>query len=118
MAKYAALIYNPTGLDPHGSPEIMAAYGGFIGNAGQAGVLAGGEPLAGVDLATTITVANGEGGGVLTSDGPAVETGTDELAGFFMLDCNNLDDAITWAARIPSAWLGGKIELRPIVEDD
>ena len=116
MAKYAALIYNPQGLDPHGTPEIMEAYGSFIGRANEAKVLAGGEPLAGTDTATTVSVIGGEGGDVRVADGPA-GGGVEELAGFFMLDCDDLDDAVKWGSRIPSAWLGGKIELRPIVTD-
>ena len=114
MAKYAALIYNPTGLDPHGSPTIMAAYGAFIGRATESGVLAGGEPLAGTDAATTVTVSGGEGGEVATVEGPAT-TSTNELAGFFVLDCEHLDDAIKWGSQIPSAWRGGHVELRPVI---
>jgi len=114
MAKFAALIYNPAGLDPHGSAEIMEAYGAFIGRATDAGVLAGGEPLAGTDAATTLSVTGGEGGEVATVEGPA-PTSTNELAGFFVLDCEHFDDAVKWGSQIPSAWLGGHIELRPVV---
>ncbi len=116
MAKYAALIYNPQGLDPHGSPEIMEAYGSFIGRATEAGVLAGGEPLAATHTATTVSVTGGAGGDIATVDGP-VAAGAEDLAGFFLLDCDDLDDAVKWGSQIPSAWLGGKIELRPVLSD-
>ena len=116
MTRYAALIYNPTGLEPHADPDIMAAYGAFIGRAGEAGVLGGGEPLAAASSATTVSVDGGEGGTVSTTEGPA-GGGDRELAGFFVLDCDDLDEAVRWGAQIPSAWLGGRIELRPVVAD-
>lgn len=51
---------------------------------------------------------------VATVDGPATAS-TNELAGFFVLDCEHLDDAVKWSSQIPSAWLGGHIELRPVI---
>jgi hypothetical protein len=56
-------------------------------------------------------VRNGE---TLTTDGPFAET-KEQLAGYFLVDCKNLDEAIDVASRIPGA-KDGSIEVRPIWE--
>jgi hypothetical protein len=53
-------------------------------------------------------------GKTLTTDGPFAET-KEQLGGFYLLDCKDLDQAIHWAAKIPNA-LDGAIEIRPVVE--
>ncbi|HCT76862.1 MAG TPA: transcription initiation protein [Micromonosporaceae bacterium] len=63
--------------------------------------------------ATTVRVRNGE---VLLTDGPFVET-KEQMAGFDIIECADLDEAIEVAAKHPMAW-GGMIELRPFWEDD
>jgi hypothetical protein len=115
MPKYAALIYNPRDLNGHENPAILAEYGEFMALATAAGVLVTGEPLEDVRTATTVQVAGGRKGGKVTmTDGPFAET-KEILAGFFLLECPDLDDALRWAAQIPGAWYG-KIEVRPIAE--
>jgi hypothetical protein len=64
-------------------------------------------------VATAVRVRNKE---ILLTDGPYIET-KDLLAGFDVLECADLDEAIEVAARHPMAW-GGVIELRPFWEDD
>ncbi len=114
MSTYAALIYNPQGLDGHADPDIVAEYHEFIERASAAGVLRGGHPLHGTETATTVTVAGGSpGGDVTTTDGPFAET-KEILAGFFLLECDDLDAALGWAEQIPGAW-HGKVEVRPVV---
>ena len=54
-------------------------------------------------------------GSTLTTDGPFAET-KEGLGGFFLLEADNLDDAIAMAARIPAARMGGAVEVRPLVE--
>jgi hypothetical protein len=61
--------------------------------------------------AKTVRVRNGE---TIISDGPFAET-KEQLGGFFLLECDDLDQAIGLAAKIPSAETGS-VELRPIVE--
>ena len=63
--------------------------------------------------ATTVRV---NGGKPLVTDGPFAET-KEQLAGYYILDCEDLDEAIAWAARIPTACKGGEgcIEIRPIM---
>jgi hypothetical protein len=65
----------------------------------------------------TATTVRLEAGKVLATDGPFAET-KEQLAGYYVLDCIDLDEAIYWAGRIPSTCGGaqGSIEIRQIVE--
>lgn len=75
------------------------------------GKFVAGHALHPVDTATTLRVRNGE---VLVSDGPFAET-KEQLAGFYLLDARDLNEALQLAGNIPPARLGS-IELRPIRE--
>lgn len=90
---------------------VLAAYAQFNRDAKAAGVYLGGEPLQPIATATTVQVRNGE---TLTSDGPFAET-KEQVAGYYLLDCRDLDEALSWAARIPAA-RHGSVEVRPIME--
>jgi len=79
---------------------------------GQADGVQPGMRLAEPTTATTVRVENGE---TLTTDGPFVAT-KEALGGYLVFEADDLDAAIELAARIPSARLGGAIEVRPIVE--
>ena len=68
-----------------------------------------GDRLRGVDDATTVRVRDRE---VLVSDGPFAET-KEQIAGYDVIDCADLDEAIEVASKHPTAWLG-TIEVRPI----
>ena len=68
----------------------------------------GTQPVA---TATTVQV---RGGQVLTTDGPFAET-KEQLGGFYILECKDLDEALEYAARIPTA-KHGSIEVRPVLE--
>lgn len=113
MPQYAAIIYSQD-LDwmapEHG--EIMGDYGAF-GEAAAA-IIRGGAALYPTATATTVRVKGGKGGDVVTSDGPYAET-KEILSGFYLLECADLDEAISWAAQIPGAWDGG-VEVRPVIE--
>jgi hypothetical protein len=117
MPQYLALIYGPADQQANAPDEydqtVTADYMAFGDAAGAAGVLAGGNALQSTDTATTVSVLGGKGGEVVTTDGPFAET-KEVLAGYYLLDCADLDEAIRWAAQIPGAWLG-KVELRPVV---
>jgi len=115
MTLYAALLYYPqdrywTDLDhAQHAPDFRE----FAEQASAADVLRpGGMPLRPSGTATTITVDGGKGGDVLVTDGPYAEA-KEVLGGFFLIEADDLDEAIRWAAQIPTAWLG-KVELRPI----
>ncbi|MEP7156168.1 MAG: YciI family protein [Betaproteobacteria bacterium] len=92
--------------------DTLAAYGRFSQELVTAGVLIGGSELAPVSTATTVRVRNGK---ALTTDGPFAET-KEQLGGYYLIDVPNLDEAIKWAAKIPSA-LDGSIEIRPQTEN-
>ncbi|CAN7683665.1 YciI family protein [Pseudoduganella sp. LjRoot289] len=91
--------------------EVMQAYGAYTKELGAAGVLRGGSELAPVHTATTVRV---RGGNIACTDGPFAET-KEQLGGYYLLDCANLDDAIKWAAKCPSATIGS-IEVRPLIK--
>jgi hypothetical protein len=68
--------------------------------------------LQGVEQATTVQVKDGS---TIVTDGPFAET-KETLGGYYLIEADSLDDATEIAARIPSARLGGKIEVRPVTE--
>jgi hypothetical protein len=86
-------------------------YAEFGKTMAERGVLQGGERLRSVNDATTVRVRAGE---VLTTDGPFAET-KEQLAGYYLVDCKDLDEAIEVASKIPGARTGS-IEVRPIWE--
>jgi hypothetical protein len=111
--KYMLLIYvDPKAAPQDGSDEQRAEYEGY-GTFSQdlvgAGAMVGGDPLHGPDTATTVRVRKGE---TLASDGPFAET-REHLAGYYIIDVADLDAAIAWAAKIPSA-RHSAIEVRPV----
>jgi len=65
-----------------------------------------------VETAKTVRVENGS---TLVTDGPFAET-KEKLGGYYLVEADSVDDALALAAKIPSARLGGSIEVRPIVE--
>ena len=91
--------------------EISPEYAAFMKDAAERGVLLGGDRLRLSSDATTVRVRNGE---TLTTDGPFAET-KEQLAGYFLIDCKDLDEAIDVASRIPGA-KDGSVEVRPIWE--
>lgn len=114
--EYLALIYSDeTAWERFSEAERAAAYeqyGEFARAAGDAGVLVGGEELAPTATATTVRVRDGR---QLVTDGPYAEA-KEALGGYFVLDCESLDDALAWAARIPGA-SHGAVELRQVHVD-
>lgn len=111
--KYVCLIYEPRDRDfpPDKNQAIVAEYVAFTRTVAQRGVMTGMQRLADVALATTVQIRNGKR---LVSDGPFAEA-KEVLAGFYILDCGGLDEALTYAAQIPTAKFGS-IEVRPLVE--
>jgi hypothetical protein len=84
------------------------AFGDFISRSGHR---LGGEALEPTHTATTVRVREGK---VMTTDGPFAET-KEQLAGFYLLEAKDLDEAVQVASRIPPARLG-TIEIRPVRE--
>jgi hypothetical protein len=116
MPQYMLLIYDDPARSPApNSPEAQqefGEYGTFTEDVQKQGLLQAGAPLQPTDTATTVRI-NGTGEAVL-SDGPFAET-KEWLAGYYLLDCPDLDTATAQAARIPAA-RHGAIEVRPVME--
>jgi hypothetical protein len=116
MPQYMLLIYDDPSTSPApDSPQAQqefGEYGEFTDDISQRGLLVSGAPLQTTDTATTVRV-NGSGEAVL-SDGPFAET-KEWLAGYYLLECDDLDAATEQAARIPAA-RHGAIEVRPVME--
>jgi len=115
--KYIALIYGAPGSTPDFGDADFDNYMGAYQQATETyikdGVMVSGEALEPVSAATVVRVRKGK---TETMDGPFAET-KEQLGGFYLLDCDNLDDAIRYAAMIPDA-ATGTIELRPIMNLD
>ena len=93
------------------STDGLPAFDSWLEEMLSRGVTLHGDRLRGVDDATTVQVRDRE---VLISDGPFAET-KEQIAGYDVIECADLDEAIEIAAKHPTAWLG-KIEVRPIQE--
>ena len=93
--------------------RLVDEYSRFDLEARTAGVFLEGEALQPGDTATVVRMMES---GTSVTDGPYAES-NDVLGGFYVFECENLDQAIEWAARIPHA-RGGAIEVRPVVEHD
>ena len=113
--RYTLLIYtNEADRPAWGTPEGDAeakGYDAFHGEVTQRGVFRSGEPLLRVADATSVRVRNGT---TQITDGPAVQT-SEQLGGYYLLECNDLDEALELAAKIPGAGYG-TIEVRPVLE--
>jgi hypothetical protein len=96
---------------PDEQAEVMKAWDAFTQATIDAGVHLGGEGLQPSSTATTVRIQTS--GDPIVTDGPFVET-KEQLAGYYLLDCKNLDDALAWAKRIPLP--GGTVELRPVMD--
>ena len=111
--KYMALIYgNEEAWDALSEEEQQRVTERYMALAREP-VTVGGDELQDPDTATTIRVRDGE---TLTTDGPFAET-KEQLGGFYLVDCKDLDEAIEVAARIPDV-RRGSIEIRPIMDVD
>lgn len=111
--QYLLLIYLDESrwerLDDPEQQKIYQQYRDLIGELQNAGKFLGGNELQPISTATTIRVRNGRKS---ITDGPFAET-KEQLGGYFLVEANNLDEAMDIAARIPSATTGS-IEVRPV----
>lgn len=110
--RYTLLLHYPEPtaeeLGPEALAEGMQAFQAYAQALDDAGVLASAEVLERSDATTTVTLAGGE---LVVQDGPFADT-KEQLGGTFVIDVPDLDAAIDWAWRAPSAsW--GHVEIRP-----
>ena len=112
--QYLLLIHDDPQLWADMSDDERNAYfGEYMGYTQaliDAGVYVGGNQLQGTETATVVRVRDGER---LTTDGPFAET-KEQLAGYYLIEVDTLDDALEWGAGIPSSRIG-TIEVRPVV---
>jgi len=114
VPQFAAIIYETSRPDPTG-PDFASFMGGYMAFGEHAGgAIAGGAALLGPETATTIQVTGGPDGEVVLTDGPYAET-KEFLGGFYILDAEDLDAAVALARRIPAAFDGGRVEVRPLM---
>jgi hypothetical protein len=106
--KYLCLVYlEEQKLRAVADTECVICGDGFR----KSGALLAAEALQPIDMAATVRVRNGK---VSVTDGPFAET-KEQLAGFYLLDARDLNEAIQMAAKIPPA-REGSVEVRPIRE--
>lgn len=111
--QYMALIYSAPGSEAGYEGDYFADYGQFTQEAIAAGVYKAGDALMPVDTASSVQM---RGGNAQVTDGPFAET-KETLGGYYLLECENLDEALKWAAKIPTA-KHGTIEVRPVMVFD
>lgn len=109
--RYMFLICEDEAVVASRGDALMPAYGAFSEEVAKAGIMRAGDRLRPSGSATTVRVRGGKTG---TTDGPFAET-KEQLGGYYILDCKDLDEAIAYAAKIPGAQFGS-IEVRPIWE--
>ena len=114
MAKYLYLLYADEAKMPApDSPQFQqqeAAFGKYYEEISGRGMFKAGDPVQPSRTATTVRVRSGA---LKTAPGPAT-TGSEQIIGFYVVDAKNHDEAIAYAAKIPSASVGS-IEVRPII---
>ena len=111
--QFLALIYAGEDQDDVDIETLMAQYQEFDEQLGAAGILLGGNALEAISTATSVRVRNGHSE---LTDGPFAET-KEQLGGYYLFECKDLDEALEWAAKIPSARYG-TIEVRPVMVFD
>jgi hypothetical protein len=111
--RYMMLVYTreDVALSPDEMEQIASAHRALMDETTRLGILQGAEPLALTNTATTVRHKNGE---VMITDGPFAET-KEQLAGYYILECKDMEEAIRWASKIPTECGGaqGSIEIRP-----
>ena len=113
--QYLLLIYGDeahwAGLSKEESDAIFDEYRTFTESIAAQGIMQGGAALTPVSTARTVRVREGRS---TVSDGPFAET-REQLGGYYLLECADLDEAARWAAKIPDA-RSGSVEVRPVMQ--
>jgi hypothetical protein len=111
MPQYMLLIADARdGLSPEEMQAEFPQWMNYTQALRDAGAMVAGDPLQGVETATTVRVRGGE---TLLTDGPFADT-KEVLGGYYIIDVPDLDRALDWAAKIPSV-TRGSVEVRPLM---
>jgi hypothetical protein len=114
--RYMLLIYHNEKVKENLTAEernkSLSHVYGYIDEAKRHGIFVATNPLGPTSAATTVRTQDGK---VMITDGPFAET-KEQLGGYFILDCKDLDEALEWAAKIPMFCAGGSgsVEVRPL----
>ena len=108
--RYVILIYDNEATAPADESE-MKRWFDYTDELRKAGVMLGGEALHPTSTATTVRLQKGKR---VVTDGPFAET-KEQLGGFYLIDVADLDEALKWAEKIPSADRG-PVEVRPVMD--
>jgi hypothetical protein len=112
---YLLLLWMDENAMADRSPEELAAgmekWNEYTEELRSAGKFVAGEGLKGTDVATSIKVRDGQR---LVTDGPFAET-AEQIGGFYLIDVDDLDEAIEWAEKVPSTYFG-TTEIRPVMD--
>ncbi len=115
--RYMLLLYSADNAGPTpGTPEHageMQEWMAYTEALVAAGAMLAGDPLHGIDTATTVQVRDGQ---TITTDGPFAET-KEVLGGYYIIDVADLDEALAWAAKTPLTRYGS-VEVRPVMDMD
>jgi hypothetical protein len=113
--KYLYLLYaDESKMPAPGSPQFdaqNAAFNAYFEDINSKGIFKAGEPVQGSSSSKTVRVRNGS---TDASSGPFNKSG-DQIVGFYLVECKDLDEAVAVAARCPVAHVGA-MEVRPIFQ--
>jgi hypothetical protein len=114
--RYLLLIYSDeksfAGMSPEQTEATSGEFEKYSAWLVEKGWMRAGDQLADTDQATTVRQADGK---ILATDGPFAET-KEQLGGYYIIECANLDEAIEAAGKIPSVAFGGSVEVRPLID--
>ena len=113
--QYMLLIYDPEknwrSLPPDQYEALHAEYLQFTNDIKASGHFRAGDALQPTHTATTVRIRDGK---TAFTDGPFAET-REQLGGYYLIECADLDEALSIAGRVPSLRAGGAIEVRPVL---
>jgi hypothetical protein len=114
--KFLLLLYGDEArwadFSPEDAAESMKVWSAFGQEMIDAGAYLAGEGLAPTAEAKTVRIRDGE---AVHTDGPFAET-REQLGGFYLLECDGLERALEWAAKVPALSWGGSVEVRPVMD--
>ncbi len=115
--QYLLLIYSNEAAmpeppkDPAAFAEWMSPWNNYTESLQKAGIMLGANALQPTSTATTVCAPKGD---PVFTDGPFAET-KEQLGGYYLIECDNLDDALSWAAKCPIVKMG-RVEVRPVAD--
>jgi len=114
--RFLLLLYGDESQWADATPEdlqrSMDAYEALGKELVETGAWVSGEGLQPSNAATTVRIRDNE---TVLTDGPFAET-REQIGGFYLLECRDLDEAISWVKKVPAVHEGGSVEVRPVMD--